>query len=52
MIVRGGEVSKIIKLGDRVRGGGGVWSRPKYDHKILEQALKTVDKFNMVDKVL
>ena len=24
-------------------GGGGVWSRPKYDHKILEQPLMHLD---------
>ena len=35
---RGGGVSQMITLDHRGEGGG-VWIRPKYDHKILEQSL-------------
>ena len=34
------------------RGEGGVWSRPKYDHEILEQPLSYIDALTFSEFVL
>ena len=38
------KLSRIITLDHRGGGGGGFWSRPNYDHDILEQPLSQIQR--------